>query len=56
MDKDIKLELKVVPVDSGGFIVKTYDGNADLRTPTQTRVCKNLSDLTKLIKELYVTR
>lgn len=49
-----EIEVKITPVNLGGFIVKTYDKTSDLRSPLETRVAKNIKDLIKLLKQIYV--
>lgn len=49
----MNIELKITPTDRGGFVIKTYDRDGDLRIPKETLVAKNLRDLTVIIATIY---
>lgn len=49
----LKPEMKIIPVDVGGFIIKTYDTDGDQRVPKQTLVARDLPDLEALIRGIY---
>lgn len=46
-------ELKIVPVERGGFIIKIFGKDSDLRSPIETLVAGDLATLITLIGVLY---
>lgn len=49
----MKIEIKITPVDNGGFILKTYDKDGDQRVPLQTLVAEDVAKLTEMIQGFY---
>ncbi len=48
------VEVKIIPVNNSGFIIKTFDSEGDQRVPILTIVAENLDSLLTIIKSFYL--
>lgn len=54
INKKMIVEVKIIPVNNSGFIIKTFDSEGDQRVPILTIVAENLDSLLTIIKSFYL--